>query len=111
MKKKAIPALMDEKDVTTDWIENVFDDWNLAYSTRKVAGFISDCVVLAKWSQNEITWIVSKEMGGDYVSAFKILEERLKAFESEEQNVFSIIEHEADDRYCLYQRFFFRDEG
>lgn len=110
MREKRIPALLNEKDVTTDWIDSVFDSPNLIYDTRKVVGFIKGCVVMASWSYNVVTWHVSKEFGGDHVSAFLILEERLKAWESEEQNVYSDIEHEGCSRYVLTQTFYFRDE-
>ncbi|MBQ9093252.1 MAG: hypothetical protein IJY03_04565 [Prevotella sp.] len=89
----------------------MFENYTVIYDKNRAIGYVEGCVVMVSWSYNVVTWHVSKEFGGDYVSAFKILEERLKDMESEEQNVFSIIEHEADDRYCLYQRFFFRDEG
>ena len=106
-----IPAYLDEKDVTTDWIEDVFDDWHLAHSIHRVVGFVSGCLVSAKWHENEVEWLVLKEAGGDCASAFLILEERLKVFESEEQNVFSELEHEGEGRYCIFQRFYFRNEG
>ena len=110
MRENLIPALLDEKDVTTDWIESVFDDWHLAYGIHRVVGFVSGCLVSSKWYGNTVEWLVLKETGGDCASAFLILEERLKAFESEEQNVYSEIEHEGEGRYCIFQQFYFRGE-
>jgi hypothetical protein len=107
---KKIPAPLDQKNVTTDWIESIFDDWHLAYGIHRVVGFVAGCIVDAKWHENVLEGLVCRETGGDCASAFLILEERLKAMESEDQNVESVIEHEGEGRYCLIQSFFFRDE-
>lgn len=111
MREKRIPALVNEKDVTTDWIESMFENYTVIYDKNRAIGYVEGCVVMVSWSYNVVTWHVSKEFGGDYVSAFKILEERLKGMESEEQNVYSDIEHEERGRYVITQSFYFRDEG
>ena len=110
MGEKKLPAMLDEKNVTTDWIEEIFDDWQLAHGQHRLVGFICGCVMSARWYRNMVEWLVSKDMGGDYVSAFCILEQRLKARESDDQGIYSVIEHEGEGRYCIRQRFFFREE-
>jgi hypothetical protein len=106
-----VPAYIDDKDVTTDWLDNIFDTLDFLYSTRRQIGIVAGCVVSVSWHSNVVEWQVSKDMGGDYNSAYLILEERLKSMESKEQNVYSEIKHENDNgKLCIWQSFYFRDE-
>lgn len=106
-----IPALINEKDVTTDWMESVFDSDNLVRDTRLVIGLLNHCVVQATWNENSITWLISKELGrGCAKTAYLLLEQRLKEFESIEQNIYSVFEHGDIGKYEIVQHFYFKDE-
>ena len=106
---KKIPAPIDEKNVTTDWLESIFDYDCFARDVRTMIGIIKHCVVKVSWDYNRITWEISKDIStGDTIDAYMILEERLKAAESGEQNIFSIIQHGESGRLQIVQTFFFR---
>lgn len=104
-------AFVNEKDVTTDWMEVVFDSANVVEHRRMMVGFIWDCVVYAEWHDNTITWRVMQDIGrGDSIGAYHILEERLKALESDEQNVYSTIQHGELGKLELVQSFYFKED-
>ena len=111
MEEKLIQAPVDDKNVTTDWLESIFDSDDFARDTCRMVGFICGCVVSARWYANVVDWLISQDMGGDYVTAMIILEERLRKAESPEQGIYSKIEHSREGRYGIRQKFYFRDEG
>lgn len=102
-------ALINGKDICTDWVESMFDDGQVINLNHHVIGTIKGCVVSCKWDDFTMTWKVSKDMGGDYVSAFILLEQRLVG-DAYEQTGFQIdIEH-TETPYELTQKFWFLDE-
>lgn len=104
-------ALINEKDVTTDWIESVFDSDNFVRDTNLIIGMLNHCAVQAVWSSNTITWLVSEKLGrGDSIYAFMLLEQRLRSFESEEQNIYSVMERGDVNKFEIIQRFYFKEE-
>ena len=58
-----VKAMVDGKNVTTDWIESVFDSADFVYDVRTIIGFINRCVVQARWDENKVTWTISRELG------------------------------------------------
>ena len=70
---KKIIAPIDEKNVCTDWIEDVFDDLSCVKNGRQAMGFINDAPVYTYWEKNCITWRCV-EGNGDYESIVKIME-------------------------------------
>ena len=103
-------ALINEKDVCTDWIEQVFDDYQTINNSHDVVGLLHDCVVRCTWDNYYMKWKVSRDMGGDCASAFILLEQRLNEWEGDENsNIFSIVEH-TDTPYELQQRFYFKED-
>ena len=58
MEEKLIPAPIDDKNVMTDWIEEMFDDGSCItdYNHNRIIGFIEQCPVLVKWYRNRIEW-------------------------------------------------------
>ena len=54
--KKLIPAPLDNKNVTTDWIEEIFDFQTCIYGKKMAVGFIADEPVIAAWTVNTIIW-------------------------------------------------------
>lgn len=104
-------ALINEKDVCTDWMESVFDSSSVVEHRRMMLGFIWSCVVYAEWQDNTITWRVMQDIGrGDSIGAYYILEERLKALESEDQNIYSTIQHGELGKLELVQSFYFKED-
>ena len=82
-----IKAYINEKDVTTDWMESVFDSPSVLMHKNNMCGYIGDTIVFATWEDNAIDWQIFRV--GDWAEAYLILEQRLKAWKDEEQNVYS----------------------
>jgi hypothetical protein len=53
-----IKAPLDGKNVTTDWIEEVFDFNSVVWNGNKCVGFIKGTPVLATWEDNRLQWDV-----------------------------------------------------
>lgn len=71
--KRLLPAPLDDKNVTTDWIEGMFDSGSALYGSHKAIGFIAGAAVQASWSGNALKW---KVLDGDRYEAIKRLRER-----------------------------------
>lgn len=56
MERKTYPAPIDGKNVTTDWIEDIFDSQMCLYGKNSRLGYINDEVVLARWEENKLMW-------------------------------------------------------
>ena len=116
--KKKVPAYIDEKNVTTDWIEEVFDDHQCVCGGNcgcTFVGFVNSCVVLANVSRNHIGWQIVQ---GQYTESevketYDILIERLKELDDPDNDNIGI--------YCEYyellkhdgfveQSFYFKEE-
>ena len=109
--EKRIPAPIDGKNVCTDWIDSIFDKDSFARDVRTIVGYIKHCVVKVSWCYNKITWEVSKDISdGNTTEAYMILEDRLNKAESEEQEIYSVIQHGETGRLQIIQTFFFRGE-
>lgn len=110
MEKKLIPAPIDKKNVTTDWMESVFDSADIVRDGHKMVGFINHCVVIASWENNVITWEVLPQLLTNYCYATLVLEQRLKEFETDEQNVYSEIETIGNGGWGFVQSFYFQED-
>ena len=112
MEKNLIPALIDGKDVTTDWLESIFDS-DAVWDFHMMVGFINHSCVTCKYEKNVITWEVHRDMGrsSDDLYSYMLLEERLKAAESEEQNIYSMIQHGELGKLQIVQSFFFKNDS
>lgn len=51
-----IKAPLDEKNVTTDWIEQIFDGLNCVQNGCQMVGFVNECVVDCSWFDNTLQW-------------------------------------------------------
>lgn len=81
---RTIRAYIDEKDVTTDWIDGVFDGLNVIQNGKQAVGFIDESPVYAYWYDNSIVW---KCVDKDVTKEILI---RLKRFEDPESDLFSM---------------------
>lgn len=110
MEQKLIPAPLDEKNVTTDWIEDIFDDYQYAEcSSRNAAvGFINKCPVYVNWHDNAIFWRVIENNINNYDETLEIIKIRLKEFEDPQSGLVSNIQSWGSN--CIVQKFYFVDE-
>lgn len=114
MEEKLIPAPIDEKNITSDWIEDIFD--NCCFGGKKnniYVGFIKNCVVLCEYNDNVINWKVESECFNKEEarkSAFNELRKRLKTIDKESFDL--VVKYSPFDKdvTCLTQSFFFKDE-
>lgn len=102
-------AMIDEKNVSTDWMESVFDDYPVQ-DRNTMVGFIHHCPVIAHWNSNVIVWEVMPIGWEDHTYAFLLLEQRLKEWENEEQNVYSTIQHGELGKFQIIQSFYFKED-
>ena len=86
-KKELIPAPLDGKNVTTDWIEEMFDEQSALYGSHKMLGFMAGAAVQASWDGNVLTW---KVLDGDGDAAVKTLRERYDDRYPEDESPFII---------------------
>lgn len=103
MGKNIIPAPLDDKNVMTDWIEEVFDWQSALFRKNKCVGFIFNCPALATWRDNVLTWSF---ICGEIKTAQNELIERLKVYEDANIELFTKIEIVGND---VVQSFYWRD--
>ena len=89
MEKNVIPAPLDDKNVMTDWIEEVFDFQSGLFHKNQCVGFVSGCAVLATWIDNMLTWYF---VSGEIKKAQSALCERLREKEDVNVELFSQID-------------------
>lgn len=112
--ERLIPAPIDEKNIMSDWIEEIFD--NCCFGGKKdniYVGFICDCVVLCEYNNNVINWKVESEFFNKEEarkSAFNELRKRLETIDKESFDI--VVKYSPFDKdvTCLTQSFFFKDE-
>lgn len=97
-------AIIDGKNVTTDWIGEVFDMADYTRDGECMVGFVSHFPVLVAWGSNYIVW--QSILGGE--NCLEALEKRLALFEDEESNIYSERKRVADN--LILQSFYFRED-
>lgn len=108
-KEKLIPAPLDEKNVTTDWIEELFDDQSALYGKDKMLGFMNGAAVQASWSGNLLRWSVLCAKHADSIEAIKKLRERYWERYPENESPF-IVKESVYDGLCV-MRFYWKPEN
>lgn len=104
MEVKFIPAPLDDKNVMTDWIEDVFEFGSGLFHMGQWVGFVLSCPILATWHDNVLTWSFIR---GDIKTAQSELIKRLKVYEDENVELFTKIEIVGND---VVQSFYWRNE-
>ena len=104
-KEELVPAPLDEKNVTTDWIEEMFDDQSALYGKNKMLGFMAGAAMQASWSGNVLRW---KVLDGDRYVAIKRLIGRYKERYPDEESPFILKRQFFADVYIM--RFYWKPE-
>ena len=114
---KLIPAPLDEKNLTTDWIEEVFDNYSCSCGGKRnnvYTGIVEDCPVSCFVTHNRVMWHVDPHIGGvpNAGHAYCSLISRLKDLFDEDENPGIVVEYDDSmkDGYFLVQTFYFKDE-
>ena len=105
--KKMMPAPIDEKNVTSDWIECVFDNETCIWGKGKCAvGFIHEQPVMAAWSGNTMLWKFMEEQTIEDTDHLAVLKDRLRRCtdpESDLTETFNVVGN------MLMQKFYWKD--
>jgi len=106
MEKKLIPAPIDEKNVTSDWIEEMFDEQSALCGKQKYIGFMAGATMQASWYRNVLKWEV---LDGDRYLAINKLLERNRERYPESESPF-IIKERIFANVCLW-KFYWKPEN
>lgn len=104
---KIIAAPIDEKNVSTDWIEDVFDGQRCVQNDNGMVGFIDGCPTYVFWRSNLLFWILKEDFPSDLGKTMNELKHRLSEFEDPDTNLFSTISVARNE---LSQRFYFKED-
>ena len=108
-----IEAPIDEKNVSSDWIEEVFDCvWRGGRKTNTYTGFIGHCLVSCKYSGNKLHWQVESQffnVGEDILGTYNELRRRLTVRDQEDQNLV-VKNYYYDKKFVIVQHFFFKED-
>lgn len=110
MEKKLIKAPIDEKNITSDWIQDVFDNFNCVQCGEKYAGFINGVPAWCEIHDNFISWELCGDEGIE--RAFGILKYRLAQFDNENPDdiVVKYVDHNyggENDPLCGTTQYFY----
>ena len=106
--KKLIPAPLDEKNVTTDWIEEMFDDQSALYGKNKMLGFMAGAAMQASWSGNMLKWKVLDGTCRNRIEAIRKLRERYKGRYPDKESPFILKKQSLIGEYIMI--FYWKNE-
>ena len=109
--EKLTPAPLDEKNVTTDWIDDIFDDSSCTCNGSTYTGFVKDSVCSCLVGSNTIIWKIDKDYAKDAMQSYKELQERLKVLDGENPGLVVRYDTSMQEQLLLGQRFYWADEG
>lgn len=111
---KKIKAPIDGKNVTTDWIEEIFDHCNVVGHTKehtnRLCGYINGELVEAMWvtGYNMLFWQVFACKDEEIKPTHDEIRKRLTEHEDPDRELFSEISVKFHN--CLCQSFYWRQE-
>ena len=106
MEKKLIPAPIDGKNVTTDWIEEIFDNCgDRVRNGNKFTGFVKGSVCCCQHLSNNLFWHINKDFAENAKDSWDELIRRLK--EHDTPSLVVKYDESMKDDLLLLQRFFF----
>lgn len=113
MKKKLIPAPLDGKNVTRDWICEIFDNYDCILGGKHdeiYSGFVSERPTNCYIYGNQVYWHIDKYACGIFVldDAYKELIRRLKEHDTPPL----VVKYDTSmkNELILLQQFFFEDD-
>lgn len=111
MEKKLIPAPIDGKNVTSDWIDEIFDDGNCTRGGRNmVTGFIGGSVCCCWITGHLIFWQIAQDFANNAGCCYDLLLKRLKKHDDDENLVVKYDTSMKKEKLLLLQKFYFKDE-
>ena len=101
--------MVDGKNVTTDWIESVFDNFECIRKDKELLGYIVGNVLYVSYEGNTITWEIID--GKNRQFAYDVLLHHLESLETDEGNIYSEVVDcfRSNKTYAIIQRFYFKE--
>lgn len=112
MKQNVIPAPIDGKNITRDWIETIFDNCDHIVGGKSgniFMGFVNGRPTNCFVNDNSILWHIDEYSCGSFVlkDAYNELLRRLKAADDESSD--AIVDYSTfEDKPIIMQRFYFK---
>lgn len=109
MEKKLIPAPIDEKNVTSDWIAEIFDNCgDCVMHDNKFTGFVKDSVCCCEYINNHLFWHIPQNFAKNARESWDELIRRLKEHDTEPLVV--KYDESMKDELLLLQSFFWYND-
>lgn len=109
MEERLIEAPIDEENIKSDWIEEIFDCCcSGGRNGNVIVGFVGNCVVTCEYHKNILTWKVGNEFnsGRDRIDSYDELKQRLKDSDKDDVNV--VVKYLTEkEKVTLIQQFYF----
>lgn len=106
--KNLIPAPFDEKNASTDWIQDVFDNESCVWNDKTAVGFINDNPAIVAWSGNILLWKFPLATNIEDSGDLSELRDRLKRYDEDPDNNFITKDTIAGN--LLIQKFYWKNE-
>ena len=107
MKKKMMPAPIDNKNVMCDWIGEIFDNGDCTRNNNTLVGFIHEEPVIATWKDNILLWQFSIMRNIKDTLELSVLQKRLAEHHDIEG---SLVEQFTIIGNLLMQQFYWKNE-
>lgn len=106
---KKIIAPIDNKNVTTDWIEEIFDNCgDCVRNDNKFTGFVKDSVCCCEFINNHLFWHIPKDFAKNAKESWEELIKRLK--EHDTPPLFVKYDDSMKDELLLLQSFYWLED-
>lgn len=109
MTQKLSPAFINKKDVTTDWIEEIFDDAECMHIGHTFIGFVQDAACSCYITENCVCWYINNKCGGNEFIAYSSLLERLQKRDTDTSSL--VVKYDCRPKdFSITQSFYFVKE-
>lgn len=108
--KNLIPAYIDDKNITTDWIEEIFDGQCATSNGKIYLGFVKNRPIRCDIIGYQLWWRFLNNSASDCAPAMHELIERLKAKDDldEEHRIYTQYRR-SDSKTTLWQSFYWNN--
>lgn len=108
METNKIPAIIDGKNVTMDWIDEVFDRCECLFNGKQVLGYVDGKPVYAYIEMNRIFWKPVEQVSAQ--ATLNEIKDRLMYWEDNQSYLFSeFYESNHKNLNYLEQHFYYKE--
>lgn len=105
-----IIAPIDEKNVTTDWIEYVFDGADCVRRENMFTGFVKGSACSCVYYKNRIFWEVHHNFCKDAIASYDELIRRLKECDKDTETLIIEYNESMRENLILGQAFYWKED-